>query len=158
MPRLLRSDFLPLLALPIALVSNSSAAQEFRNPEAVAPPIGPYSHVAIVPAGSNLLFLAGQVGNQPDGTMAATPEQQYEHALRNIAALLKAERAGPHNIVKLTTYLVQPIAPESAQKIREAVFGAARPASTLVYVVRLARPDILVEVEAVAVQPTDRPG
>jgi enamine deaminase RidA (YjgF/YER057c/UK114 family) len=90
--------------------------------------------------------------------MTATPEQQYEQALRNIAALLKAEGSGPQNLVKVTTYLVQPIAPESARKIREAVLGPAKPASTLVYVVRLARPDIFVEVEAVAVRPTYRPG
>ena len=125
----------------------------FRNPATVAPPIGAYSHVAIVPAGSVLLAFAGQVGNAADGSVPAEPERQYENALRNIVALLESEGAGPEHLVKLNTFLVQPMDLPAVAAIRKSVLGDVRPASTLVYVPRLATPDYLVEVEAWAVRP-----
>jgi enamine deaminase RidA (YjgF/YER057c/UK114 family) len=131
----------------------AALAQSFVNPPVVAPPIANYSHVATVPAGSDLLMLAGQVGNAPDGTLATGAEAQYERALSNIAAILKSQGATPANLVKLTIYLVDPIDPAHAKAIREKAFGTAAPPSTLVYVVRLARPEIKVEIDAMAVRP-----
>ena len=37
----------------------------FHNPDTVAPPLGAYSHVAILPAGAELIASSGQVGNTP---------------------------------------------------------------------------------------------
>ncbi|MES2058790.1 MAG: RidA family protein [Pseudomonadota bacterium] len=140
-----------ILALPAA-----ASAQEISNPSTVAPPIGRYSHLAVVPAGSDMLYVAGQVGNAPDGSIAADAEAQYERALRNVVAILASQGASPHNIVKLNVFLVKPIAYERSAAIRAAVLGDAVPPSTLVYVVRLARPDLMVEVEAIAVRPKTR--
>ena len=39
------------------------------NPATVAPPVGAYSHAVEVPPGSRLLYIAGQVGNLPDGSL-----------------------------------------------------------------------------------------
>ena len=136
------------LTLPVA-----ASAQEISNPSTVAPPIGRYSHLAVVPAGSDMLYVAGQVGNAPDGSVPADAEAQYEGALRNVAAILASQGATPHNLVKLNVYLVKPIAYERSAAIRAAVLGDAVPPSTLVYVVRLARPELLVEVDAIAVKP-----
>ena len=125
----------------------------FNNPETVAPPIGAYSHVAVVPEGSTLIAFAGQVGNSPDGDVPPEAERQYENALRNILALLESEGAGPEHLVKLNTYLVQSMDLAAVASIRTSVFKGARPASTLVYVPQLAAPQYLVEVEAWAVRP-----
>ena len=125
----------------------------FKNPDTVAAPIGAYSHVAVVPAGSALIAFAGQVGNTPEGDVPAEPERQYENALRNILRLLESEGAGPEHLVKLNTYLVQAMDLAAVAAIRTSVFGTARPASTLLYVPQLAAPQYLVEVEAWAVRP-----
>lgn len=136
------------LAIPAA-----ASAQEMSNPSTVAPPIGRYSHLAVVPSGPDMLYVAGQVGNAPDGSIPADAEAQYERALRNVVAILASQGATPHNLVKLNVYLVKPIAYERSAAIRAAVLGDVVPPSTLVYVVRLARPDLLVEVDAIAVRP-----
>jgi enamine deaminase RidA (YjgF/YER057c/UK114 family) len=141
-----------ILACALILPAAASA-QEISNPSTVAPPIGRYSHLAMVPSGSDMLYVAGQIGNAPDGSIAADAEAQYERALRNVVAILASQGASPRNIVKLTAYLVKPLDYERSSAIRKAVLGDAVPPSTLVYVVRLARPELLVEVDAIAVKP-----
>lgn len=125
----------------------------FRNPDTVPAPIGPYSHLAIVAPGTTLLVIAGQVGLGPDGVLPPDPESQYENALKNVVAILASVGATPAHLVKVNAYLVRPIELARSRAIRAAVFGDARPASTLVYVPRLVTEQYLVEVEATAVKP-----
>lgn len=140
--------------LLLALVQAApQGAPAWQNPPGVAPPIGAYSHVAIVPPGRGLIVLAGQIGNAPDGKLADTVDAQFEAALRNVATLLASQGATPRDLVKLTIYLVQPLDPNRARATRAALLDGAAPPSTLVYVSRLARPEILVEVEATALAP-----
>ena len=40
----------------------------FDNPAGVHAPLGLYSHTATVPAGTELLYVSGQVGVRPDGS------------------------------------------------------------------------------------------
>jgi enamine deaminase RidA (YjgF/YER057c/UK114 family) len=138
----------------LAVLPAGVGAQAISNPPAVAPPVGRYSHLAVVPGGSDLMVVAGQVGNAPDGTVAAEPEAQFERALRNVVAILASEGASARNLVKLNVYLVKPLNPARATAIRIAVLGDAVPPSTLVYVVRLARPEFLVEIDAMAMRPS----
>jgi len=128
------------------------SAPRFTSPDTVAPPLGAYSHVAVVPAEATLVALAGQVGNAPDGTVPDTAEAQYENALRNIVALLASEGCTPADIVKLNSYLVQRMDLPTVAATRRAVLGDVRPAATMVYVAALAAPEYLVEVEAWAVR------
>jgi 2-iminobutanoate/2-iminopropanoate deaminase len=127
------------------------AVLRFASPPTVAAPTG-YSHIAIVSPGTELMFLAGQVGARPDGTVPDEPEAQYEQALANVVALLAAEGASPADLVKVNTYLVRPLAVERIREIWRRHLGAVAPASTLVYVPRLAQERYLVEIEAVAVR------
>lgn len=122
----------------------------FSSPETVLPPYGAYSHAAVVSASARLLFTSGQVGETPGGVIPPTIEEQYEVALKNIANILAANRTSPANIIKLTTYLVSSIAPDKMRSIRASVFGDIEPAATLLIVARLAGPEYLVEIEAVA--------
>ena len=119
----------------------------FRNPSTVAPPLGAYSHVVTVPSGTDLIVLSGQVGNEIDGSVPPEPEKQYELALRNLVRLLESEGAGPADLVKLNTYLVQSLDLPTVRAIRTSILGDVAPAATLIYVPRLAGPDYLVEVE-----------
>jgi enamine deaminase RidA (YjgF/YER057c/UK114 family) len=137
-------------AIGLALAATSA---QIVNPASVAPPIAAYSHLAIVPPDATLLVIAGQIGNDQDGKVPPEPEAQYERALRNIAAILASQGASPKDLVKLNIFLVEPLDRERASEIRQAVLGDARPPTTLVYVKRLARPNLMVEIEGMAVRP-----
>ena len=120
-----------------------------RNPDAIHPPIGAYSHQVEVPGGSRLLAIAGQVGRAADGKVQQDPIEQTKVALENIRRNLEAAGMGVEDLIKLNWYLVG----EMDMGRRRAVLttwlgGREPPASTLVYVAALAAPEYRVEIEA----------
>lgn len=126
------------------------SAPELFNPNTVAAPVGPYSQAGWVKAGSDLVYIAGQVGLTPEGVLPDSAEAQAEQAFANIARILESAGLTPANLVKINTYLVlgQPVT--AVRSAREKAFGDAKPASTLIYVPQLVEPKYLIEVEAVA--------
>ncbi|WP_037067852.1 RidA family protein [Pseudonocardia acaciae] len=129
------------------------------NPDAVAPPIGQYSHLAAAPAGHRVVFLSGQVGALPDGELAGPDaESQTRQVFANIAALLESLGAGPGHLLKLFTMVSGTEHLAGCRAAREEAFaswfpGRDWPAHSLAVVAALARPDIVVEIEAVAAVP-----
>ena len=122
-----------------------------HSPGTVAPPLSRYSHAVEAPAGARWLHVSGQVGIKPDGSLAAGLEAQMEQAWRNILAILKAADMDPADLVKVTGFLVAGSADVALYRdVRDRVLGSARPASTLLIVAGLARPEYLVEIEAIA--------
>src|SRR3954447_16794308 len=79
-----------------------------HTPASVAPPFGPYSHAVEVPEGSRLLYISGEVGVLPDGTVPETIEAQAEACWRNIIAILAGAGMGVQDLVKITTYSLVP--------------------------------------------------
>lgn len=144
-----------LITLLAALAPAYGQVIRKANPSTVAKPVAAYSHVAEVPPGTRLLYLAGQVGNRPDGSLPESVEDQAVQALENIRLILAAEGARPHDIVKLTFYVAAK--PASLAKLnakRTDMFaGTAPPPSTWVQVAGLARPEYLIEIEAIAAVP-----
>ena len=126
---------------------------EFSNPDGVHAPLGLYSHTAIVRAGAELLYLSGQVGMRPDGSVGDSIAEQADQVFANIVALLAAHGRAPSDIVKLTTFIVAGQDGERVRDARRKHLGAHRPASTAVYVSQLVDPKWFVEVEAVAAKP-----
>ena len=61
-----------------------------------------------VPEGSQLLYISGEVGVLPDGTVPQGIEAQAEACWRNIIAILADAGMGVGDLVKITTYLVRP--------------------------------------------------
>lgn len=122
----------------------------FANPATVHSPQGLYSHTARVGAGSELLFLAGQVGVRPDGSTPADLAGQADQVFANIAALLAAQGYKPSDIVKLTMFIVAGQDIGAVRQARQRVLGEHKPTSTAVFVSQLADPAWFVEVEAVA--------
>ncbi|MBP6011400.1 MAG: RidA family protein [Alphaproteobacteria bacterium] len=125
---------------------------EFFNPPTMAKPVGQYSHGGFVKAGSDMIFIAGQVGMRPDGTLPATIEEQADEAYANVVRLLAAKGMTPANLVKTNAFLAvgQPAMAVRAARVRH--FGDAAPASTFIYVPQLIEPKYLIEVEGVAVR------
>lgn len=127
---------------------------QFLNPESMGKPVAPYSNIARVKA-SEFLFIAGQVGADTSGKVAADFEGQCAQVFANIGAALASQGAGFANVVEFTTYLVhsQDIAKLAQYRAREypRLFpGGHYPTSTLLIVDRLVREEFLIEVSAVA--------
>lgn len=122
------------------------------NPRGVHAPVGPYSHTALVSPGAQLVFIAGQVGMRPDGSLPAGFAEQAEVTFENLRACLVAHGLGVDAVVKLGVFVVPGQDFSVLRAIREKHFGAHRPTSTTLYVPQLASPAFLLEVEAVAVK------
>lgn len=128
------------------------AAVRFRNPETMHRPVG-YSHVAEVTAGRPV-FISGQVALDPDGQLVGPGDvaAQARQVFENLAAALAAVGAGFDQVAKLTFYLLDADQLPAVREVRDRYVDTRRPpASTAVEVRRLARDDLLLEVEAVAV-------
>lgn len=124
---------------------------EFLNPATIAAPPG-YSHVAVVSGGS-LIVVAGQVALDAQGDLVGPGDfaAQTEQVFRNLMAALDAAGAGPEHLVKLTTFVTDLSQLAAFRKVRDRFLNPARPpASTLVQVSRLFRPEFLIEIEALA--------
>ena len=128
-------------------------AIHYSNPAAVHAPLGLYSHTVFVPAGTDLIFLSGQLGVRPDGSAPATMAEQADQAFANIIALLKADGLEATDIVKLTTFMVAGHDGDAVRAARLKHLGSHRPVSTAVYVSQLVDPAWFVEVDAVAARP-----
>jgi enamine deaminase RidA (YjgF/YER057c/UK114 family) len=124
----------------------------FLDPPGVHAPVGPYSHTAVVPGGTELVFVAGQVGMRPDGTVPDGFEEQAELTFANLRSCLAAHGLGVEAVAKLGVFVLPQQDFQVLRAVRERHFGAHRPTSTTVYVPQLASPKFLLEVEAVAVR------
>lgn len=122
----------------------------FVNPGTVHAPVGAYTHMAVVPAGTELVFISGQVGMKPDGTIPATLAEQAEVVFENLRACLAAQGLGMQHVIKLTSFLVSGQEVQVMREIRQRHLGPHKPASTAVFVPQLVSPAFLLEVEAVA--------
>jgi len=131
-----------------------------HNPRSVAAPIGTYSHGIEVPPNARWLHVAGQVGVRPDGSVPATIEEQTEVVWQNILAVLADAGMGIGDVVKITSFLTRYENFQRFAQTRAKFLGSHRPASTLLVISSLARPEFLVEVEAIAAKasaPRNRP-
>jgi enamine deaminase RidA (YjgF/YER057c/UK114 family) len=122
----------------------------FLNPAAIAKP-GGYTHVVEITGPGRIVYIAGQLGLKPDGSVAGDFRAQAEQAFANLTAALAAVGATFNDVVKLNNYLVDittnlPI----YREVRDRHVNTAQPpASTTVGVPALARAGALFEIEAV---------
>ena len=124
---------------------------ELVNPTSVHTPLGAYSHTAKVPGGSDLLVIAGQVGIDADGNLAAGARAQAEQAFRNIVECLAAHGMDRGDLVRFQVFLTDSRHIDDYRAARRDVIGDEfKPPSTLLVIDALAVPGIVVEVEALA--------
>jgi enamine deaminase RidA (YjgF/YER057c/UK114 family) len=112
-----------------------------------------YSQAIKVTGAQTILFLAGQVAYDKDGTPKHRGDftAQARTVFSCIKALVEAGGGTLDNVVKLTTYVTDARHRPEFRAVRDEFFGAKGPASTMVEVSKLAHPDYLIEIEAVAV-------
>jgi enamine deaminase RidA (YjgF/YER057c/UK114 family) len=119
-----------------------------KNPPNVAAPVGRYHHVAIVPAGSEILAISGQLGLAPDGSLPDTVEDQLKNAFANIERILESEGLDARSVFKINMWLAKPIDRDRYVEIWRSFHQDDPPATMFAYVASLIRPEYLVEVEA----------
>jgi len=116
--------------------------------------IGPYSPA--IRAGQ-LLFISGQIPLRPDTGELVTGDiaAQTEQVMRNIATLLQAAGAGFEHVCRTTVFLVDLNEFAAMNDVYARFVTAPAPARATVQVSRLPR-DVRVEIDAIAVLPSDR--
>jgi enamine deaminase RidA (YjgF/YER057c/UK114 family) len=140
----------------LVLVASASAVQaqtpgrQFINPPGLTPPTG-YTHV-VVSADHRTAYIAGQVAVDSAGTVVGVGDfkVQAEQVFANLRTALASLGASFGDVVKTTTFITELKNLPTLRGTRERYFGASHPpANTLVPVAALARPDLLLEIEAV---------
>ena len=125
----------------------------FMNPAAIAKP-GGYSHVVEITGPGRIVYIAGQLGIKPDGTVAGDFRAQAVQAFENLKAALAAVGASFDDVVKLNNYLTDIKHLPMLREVRTGYLNRATPpASTTVAVPALARDGALYEIDAIAVLP-----
>jgi enamine deaminase RidA (YjgF/YER057c/UK114 family) len=124
------------------------------NPSTLPPAAG-YSQIVQVSGGATV-YIAGQVAWDVEGNLvgAGDFEAQARQVFTNLVAALAVVRAQPSDLVRIGIYVVDH-GPEKLRVIRsvrdEILQAEPPPASTLIGVQSLALPDLLIEVDAIAV-------
>jgi 2-iminobutanoate/2-iminopropanoate deaminase len=116
----------------------------------IAAQIGAYSDA--VETGSNLRWLltSGTPGLQMNGDLPGDIAGQAELAWKHIHRMLARAEMTVADVVKVTQYLTRAEDIPAYSKVRTRFLGEARPASMLLVVPQLVRPEFLVEVEIIA--------
>ena len=124
------------------------------NPDTIHNPVG-YTHV-VEATGGKLVFTAGQVAVDPQGNLVGPGDitAQAEQVFTNLKNALAAVGGTFSNVVKITLYFTEISQVAVVRDIRNRYVDTANPpASTAVEVKALARPEWLIEIEAIAVVP-----
>jgi 2-iminobutanoate/2-iminopropanoate deaminase len=123
------------------------------SPSSIRAPFARYSHGIAVPAGYRLVFTSGQLGVGPDERVPADCEAQAELCFANIAAILAEDGMTLANVVRLNAYVTGREHMQAYMRARDRQFPGTPPASTLMIVSGFARPEFVVEIEAIAAAP-----
>ena len=95
--------------------------------------------------------VAGQVGIHADGSVPERAEEQIDLAFKRLGAILAHEGLGFEDLVELVSYHVRIDEQLTAfREIKERYIVRDFPAWTILGVASLARPNLLIEIKAVA--------
>ncbi|HEY9012921.1 MAG TPA: Rid family hydrolase [Devosia sp.] len=126
------------------------------NPSRIHPPFAPYSHGMVVPEGQKLVFCSGQLGIDADKHVPPDCAGQARLAFDNIAAVLEEAGMSLANIVRINAFVSGREHLADYMAVRNSLFAEPYPASTLMIVSGFARPEFVVEIEAIAAGPASQ--
>lgn len=142
--------------LLIALLPCAAAAQgtgtRYINPKGLVEPTG-YTHLVIAPDGRTV-YIAGQVAFDSSGKVVGEGDfaAQAEQVFRNLKHALESVGGSMADLVKTTTFITDIEHVPALRDVRARYLAKNQPpANTLVAVSSLARPELLIEIEGVAV-------
>lgn len=100
----------------------------------------------------NQVFISGMTARQPDGeTVLGEEYEQSKVIFEKIKNLVEAAGGTMGNIIKMTIFVTNITNNSAVWKARKEFFTGDFPACTLVEVKSLAKPEILLEIEALAI-------
>lgn len=144
-----------LAVVTIAALSGSAAQGQVKGPTFINPPglVHPagYTHV-VVSADGRTAYIAGQVAFDSAGTLvgAGDFQAQAEQVFANLQRALASVGASFGDVMKTTTFITDLKNLPAFREVRGRYLDAAHlPANSLVPVATLARPELLLEIEAV---------
>lgn len=128
-----------------------SEACTYLIPSSVGVPLDPYSHAV---ACETTICVAGQVVLDADNTMVGVggPLRQAEQVWENIERVVEPAGGRVADVVEITVFLKDIRFGDAEIEVRRRLFSEGRfPICTEVQVANLATPEILMEVDAIAV-------
>jgi 2-iminobutanoate/2-iminopropanoate deaminase len=126
--------------------------QRIDPPTAAGPP---YSGVVVA---GPFVFVSGQVGTDPNtGTAPSGVKAQTRNVLTKIEAKLSKAGCSLKDVVKATVFLADIRGFDEMNEVYRAAFAPDFPARSTIEA-RLARPELLVEIEVVALLPEGKQG
>lgn len=149
----MKKTFLIFLFAVLA-ISLRAQDKQYLNPFGSKPP--GYTHVVVVNGPGKTIYISGQVPVNAAGEIVGKGDlkQQVTQVYENLQTALKAAEATFADVVKMNTYVVN-YKPADVVVIREVrsqyLVKENPPASTLAGVQALYHPDIMIEIEAIAV-------
>lgn len=122
------------------------------NPEGLPAPVGPYSNV-VTTAPGRLVFVAGQIAFDANGELVGPGDiaAQTRQVMENIRLGLEAAGATFADVVRVVNYITDVSLFGEMAAVRKEYLVEPYPASTLVEVSALMFPEVLIEIEAIAV-------
>lgn len=131
-------------------------AQAFNAP-GVAEPFGIFSSAAWQPEGK-VLQISGQVSKDGEGNTVGVGDitAQTRQVLDNISKVIESVGGRISDVVKVTVFVTDMSMLDAIHRVRSEYFTPPYPASTLVQINSLVRPEYLIEIEAIAVIPFER--
>ena len=124
------------------------------SPASIHPPFSRYSLGVEVSSRSRYVFCSGQIGIRADGTIPPDCATQTRVCFDNIAAVLAEAGMGFGDVVKLNAFVTGREHLAEYMAVRNELFPEPYPASTLMIVTGFARPEFVVEIEAIAAIPS----
>ena len=124
------------------------------NPEGLPMPRGSYSLVAIAQPG-RMVFIAGQTASDSQGNVVGVGDvrAQTRYIIEKIRRAVEAVGGTINDVVALSVFTTDVRYHRDINETRREVLGSDFPTSTMVQVVALARPELLLEINAIAVIP-----
>jgi enamine deaminase RidA (YjgF/YER057c/UK114 family) len=130
-------------------MAQAATIRQVITPEVPEPPPGLFSNCLVA---GKTIHISGQHAGTPQGAVGGNSVlQQTREALKRVLSLIKAAGGSADDVVKLTVYLRSMSARAEVSAARREVFTDPLPCSTLIGVNELVAPDLLVEIDAIAV-------
>lgn len=131
--------------------------EELQNPNLNAP-LGVFSQATKIEAAGTMVFVSGLTSRDPEGNVVGVDDvkKQTEVILDHMQAILGEAGGTLDDVCKVTVYIRNMQDFAAIHEVRRQYFKAPLPASTMVEVSMLVSPELLIEIEAIAVIPNGR--